>query len=114
MGGDFDDADGSDIGELGDDLELGEDFVGGHPTANVFFEALSIRSVVAAIAFFGLGGIAAEEAGLSAYLVLVCALGAGIVAMFFVAWIMRLLIQLRSSSTLRIEQSVWAMRARCI
>ena len=106
FGGDFDDVDGSDIGELGDDIEIGEDFVGGHPTANVFFEALSFRSVVAAIAFFGLGGVAADEAGLSSYLVLVCALGAGIVAMFFVAWIMRLLMQLRSSGTVRIEQCV--------
>ena len=106
VGADVDDVDAPDIGELGDDLEMGDDFVDGHPSANLFFEALSIRSLIAAVAFFGLGGLAAEYAGMSAYSTFVCAVGAGVVAMFFVAWIMRLLMQLKSSGTVRIEQCV--------
>lgn len=71
------------------------------------FGVISFRTVVAALAFFGLAGGAAQSYGLTpAWLPLLIALAAGWSAMYAVHWIMRTLFRMRSEGTARIEYSV--------
>ena len=83
------DHDGSDIGDVGDDLDMGDDYVDGHPDGTAFFNVLSFRSIVASVAFFGLVGRAVLAAEYAPWVALVSALGSGFVAMVAVAWLMR-------------------------
>ncbi len=71
-----------------------------------FFKLLSFRAVVAALTFFGLGGLAALYSGSMAHLALPAGVGAGAAAMFVVAWMMRILHNLDSEGTVRIERAV--------
>lgn len=59
-----------------------------HDPSAAFFKLLSIKTAVAFLTFFGLGGLAATHAGIVAPLSLVCALGTGAAAFFFVGWLM--------------------------
>ena len=74
--------------------------------ASWFFKLLSFRAMVAALAFFGFGGWAADAGGLSAYSAFVSAVAAGAIATVVVAWLMRLLVGLQSEGTVRIERAV--------
>lgn len=100
------DHDGSDIGDVGDDLDMGDDYVDGHPDGTAFFNILSLRSIVAAFAFFGLVGRAVLAAQLAPWIALVSALGAGLVAMVAVAWLMRALYSLKSEGNVHIENCI--------
>jgi hypothetical protein len=71
-----------------------------------FFSVLSVRSVVAALAFFGLAGLAMDAGGAPIYITVVIACGAGAVAMIIVAWLMRLLYSLNAEGNVRIEMAV--------
>lgn len=71
-----------------------------------FFGVLSFKSLVAAIAFFGLGGRAALAAGLSPYFAFVAATASGVAAMVMVAWMMRMLFRLHSEGNVRIEHCI--------
>ncbi len=74
---------------------------------NWLFGVISFRTVVAALAFFGLAGLAARSAGLQPdWVPLLIALAAGWAAMYAVHWIMRTLFRMRSEGTARIEYSV--------
>ena len=109
-GGDVDvemdvDADVLDLG--GDDLG-GDDMSGDgadSETAHVF-GVLSFRTVVAAIAFFGMAGQAARSGGLAPTTTLLVALAAGGAALLGVYWMMRGLYELRHDGTVRIEGSI--------
>lgn len=71
------------------------------------FGVISFRTVIAALAFFGLAGLAAQSAGLRPdWVPLVVALSAGWGAMYAVHWIMRTLFRMRSEGNVRIEYSV--------
>src|SRR5688500_12656056 len=71
------------------------------------FGVISFRTVIAALAFFGLAGKAAQSAGLRPdWVPLVIALAAGWGAMYAVHWMMRTLFRMRSEGTARIEYSV--------
>jgi membrane protein implicated in regulation of membrane protease activity len=70
------------------------------------FGILSFRTVVAAIAFFGLGGLAAMSAELSFVPTLLIALASGSVAMLAVHQLMRALFRLSDDGTVRIERAV--------
>jgi hypothetical protein len=71
------------------------------------FGVISFRTVIAALAFFGLAGKAAQSAGLRPdWAPLVIALAAGFAAMYAVHWIMRTLFRMKSEGTARIEYSV--------
>lgn len=100
------DDDNADIGEVGDDLELGDEFVDAHQGSSAIFGVLSFRSVVAAVALFGIGGRGALEAGFSPYFSLVVAIALGAAALFLVAWLMRALYGLKSDGTVRIQNCV--------
>ncbi|MEX2015802.1 MAG: NfeD family protein [Candidatus Hydrogenedentales bacterium] len=100
------DSDTTDIAEVGDDLDMGDEYVDTHQGATLFFGILSFRSLVAAVAFFGIGGRAALEAGFTPYWALMCALGAGALAMFAVVWTMRFLYSMHAEGTVHIEHCV--------
>jgi hypothetical protein len=70
------------------------------------FGIISFRTVVAALAFFGLAGLAARSADAPMPTVLGVSVGAGLAAMFAVYWMMRSLQALRAEGTVRILGSV--------
>jgi len=83
----------------------------GHGSSSLF-AVISFRTVVAALAFFGLAGLAAD-AGLAAegvdapiLPVLAIAIAAGLAAMYGVYWMMQLLYRLKSEGTVRVDHAV--------
>lgn len=70
------------------------------------FGVISFRTLVAAFAFFGLAGLAAESGGLNLAPQLVISLASGIAAMFGVHYIMKQLGRLGEDSTIRIYKAV--------
>jgi hypothetical protein len=70
------------------------------------FRVLSLRTVTAALAFFGIGGLAAQSADAPMPMTLGIALGSGAAAMAGVYWIMRGLQELRAEGTQRIQRSI--------
>jgi len=78
----------------------------GHVDSSWLFGVISFRTVVAALAFFGLGGLAAQSAELSDFYSLLVAVAAGAVAMYAVYWMMRGLKKLRSEGNVRIQGAV--------
>ncbi len=74
--------------------------------ASWFFSMLTIRTVSAAAAFFGLTGLAAHHAGLEPTPTIAMAIGAGAGAFFLVGWLMRFLHKLNIDGTIQIERAV--------
>ena len=66
----------------------------------------SVRSVAAAVAFFGVGGLAARGAGLPAAVVVAAAVAAGVAASLATAWAMRAMLRLERDGSVRIERAV--------
>jgi hypothetical protein len=83
---------------------------GGHdPNHGSWFAGmLSLRAVTAAVAFFGIGGLAASARQVSEPLPIVIAAAAAGAALFMVAWVMRGLHRLQADGTVRIERAVGA------
>jgi hypothetical protein len=72
-----------------------------------YISALTFRSVVAAVTFFGLAGLAATvNFQLTPQVSLAVALGAGAGALFAVAYLMRQLHRLKSDGTVRIDRAI--------
>ena len=78
----------------------------GHHEAISFIRLLTFRTVVAALTFFGLAGLAGNSAALSGELTFILALAAGGAAMYGVHWLMQSLKKLRADGTVRIERAV--------
>jgi hypothetical protein len=76
--------------------------VAGHHDSSWFFGVLSFRSLIAAIAFFGVSGMVAQEMNLPPVLSLMLALIPGVAALFLVAYVMRLLVSLRDEGNVNI------------
>lgn len=74
--------------------------------ANWFTGVLTFRSLVAALTFFGIGGLAARQAGLEVPLTVGVAVALGGGALFGVAFLMRSLGKLRAEGTVRINRAV--------
>jgi membrane protein implicated in regulation of membrane protease activity len=70
------------------------------------FSVISFRTVVAALAFFGIAGLTAQSAGQPGYVQVLVALVFGAGAMYGVHYLMRLLYRLGQDTTVRIERSV--------
>jgi hypothetical protein len=70
------------------------------------FGVISFRTVVAALAFFGLGGMASLQADQPQLVAVVIALACGGSAMYGVHWLMSLLHRLGHDGTAKIEGSV--------
>jgi hypothetical protein len=94
---------GHDVDHHGDAHHAGHD---GHSTW--FFKALTYRALVAALTFFGLGGLAGASRNLEEPMPVLFAVAAGLCAMFLVAWVMQLLHKLQAEGTIRIDRAVGA------
>ncbi len=81
------------------------DGVEGHGSTH-FFSVISLRTVAAALAFFGLAGLLMMELTTSVGLTLAVAIVSGAAAMYIVHYLMRQLFRLRHDGTSRIEWSV--------
>ena len=92
----------------GDAVDLGGDpgDVADTHGSTWLFGVISFRTVVAALTFFGLSGLAASSGGLSDPLSLLIAVAAGLAAMYGVHYIMQALYRLRHDGTVRIERTV--------
>lgn len=78
----------------------------GHHGTTSFVRLLTFRTVVAALTFFGLAGLAGSSTALSGELTLIVALVAGSAAMYGVHWLMQSLKRLRCDGTVRIDRAV--------
>ncbi len=106
---DIDDLGGDSAGDVDDGTsqEASHDGSDGHHHgANWIFGVLTFRTIVAALTFFGLTGLAGNSAGMSAPATYAIAILAGLAAMYGVHWMMQGLYRLRSDGTARIERAV--------
>lgn len=77
-----------------------------HPDSSWLFGVVTFRTLVAALAFFGLAGMAALRMELARPVALILALGGGFAAMYGMYWSMRTVAGLASSGNERIGNAV--------
>ena len=70
------------------------------------FAVISFRTLVAAVAFFGLVGSAAQSAGQPVGVQLLLAIAAGVGAMYGVHWLVRSISRLGEDATLRVKNAL--------
>ncbi len=97
---DFSDIDISDVSDLDTDLQA--DAAQAH---DAFLKILSLKTAVAFLTFFGLSGLASMRAQFSATITLVASVGAGLVAVYIVAWLMTSLARLQSRGNLDLAKA---------
>ncbi len=107
------DAGGHDVGghDAGGHDHVGHEGASSHEVGHGqepswFFTYLTLRTLTAAVAFFGLAGLAARHRGLEDWQVLAVAGGAGALAMYLVAKLMGLLGRFNVDGTVRIEHAL--------
>jgi hypothetical protein len=108
------DADDFDTPEEGADFDADagadqSDGHGHHHGSDWFFGVITFRTVIAALAFFGLGGLAARSTPMGQnepILTVVIAVAAGLAAMYGVHWMMQSLHRLKAEGTERIEAAI--------
>jgi hypothetical protein len=100
------DAGGHDVG--GHDASHGGHDASHGSEPNWFFSMLTLRTLSAAFAFFGLAGMAASKSFAEPWPPLGIALLAGAAALVGVAKLMQLLVKLNVDGTIRIERAVGA------
>jgi hypothetical protein len=71
-----------------------------------FMGVLTFKTLVTALAFFGVGGLAAWQAGLEPFVTIAVAVALGGGALFGVAFLMRSLGKLRAEGTVRINRAI--------
>jgi len=71
-----------------------------------FVQVLSFKTVVAFLTFFGLVGLACEQAEMTPAWTLSLAIGAGLIAVYIVAWLMAGLARLQSKGNLELSNAV--------
>jgi hypothetical protein len=107
LGGMFHGDAGGDLhGDAAGAHDTAHDAAASHHGTNWLFGVLSFRTVTAAMAFFGLAGLAAQSAEASTPTTLAIAVAAGAAAMFAVYWMMRGLYELRAEGTVRIQRAL--------
>jgi membrane protein implicated in regulation of membrane protease activity len=77
-----------------------------HADSTHVFSVISFRTLVAAVAFFGVSGKAAESAGYAPSTSFILALIVGAMAMYGMYWLMRVIAGLNSSGNERIGNAV--------
>ncbi|MBQ6826657.1 MAG: hypothetical protein IJO46_01480 [Thermoguttaceae bacterium] len=102
LDGDFDVGGDADAAEV--DVET-QDVDGGLP----FLKALTLRTVTAGVAFFGLGGLAGDAAELGRVATLATAFGAGVAAIVAVYFLLRTLSSFSADGSLRRSTAVGAV-----
>jgi hypothetical protein len=96
-------------GGAGHDVHAGDhghDHGDQHVSSNWLFGVITFRTIVAALAFFGLVGLAGFSSQLGPLPTLAAALAAGVAAMFLVHWMMQGLHRLAEDPTVRIQGAV--------
>jgi len=88
------------------DMDFDADMDHGHVDSTWLFGIISFRTVIAALAFFGIAGLGCQEAGMSVPYTMAIAVAAGFGAMYGVYRIYRLLDTFRSQGTVRIGRAV--------
>ncbi len=107
LGGDHDAGGHAGFDGAGHDLAGGAGHDLGHDSEpSWFLSMLTIRTLSAALAFFGLAGSAASHQDVQPIEALGIAILAGAVAFFFVGWMLRLLTRLNVDGSARIERAV--------
>ncbi len=102
--------DAQDAGDAGHDGDIdhgadGQHGAHAHSTAWLF-AVISFRTLVAAITFFGLVGLAARSMGQNTGIQLLLAVAAGLGAMYGVHWLIRMIGRLGEDGTLRVRHAV--------
>jgi hypothetical protein len=77
-----------------------------HHGSNWFFVKLTFQTVVAALTFFGLAGMAASTSGMTLTTTVIAALVAGVAALYIVYWLMELLHRFNSDGNVRIKNAI--------
>lgn len=90
--------------DTGGDHDTDTDNSDGH--GNGLFGMLSVRTATAAVLFFGLGGLTARYYGAEDLPAFGAAVGAGLLALYAVAMVMKSLKGLKSDGTARIDRAV--------
>ncbi len=98
VGGDFD-------GDMAHDVDHGGD-ADHHVGSSWLFGVISFRTIIAAMAFFGLGGLGAEAAGMEASGQMLVGVVAGLAAMYAVYSMVLGIGKLKAEGTPRIERTV--------
>ena len=78
----------------------------GHPGAHWFYEMLSLRTISAAVTFFGLAGKTAQARGMNDVPALVIALAAGGGAMYGVYWLFKQIYKVQHAGNENIRHAV--------
>lgn len=89
----------------GTGVEDGHD-ASGHHGSTWLFGVVSLRTLVAAITFFGLSGMTALSADLSTGTAIFIAIASGLAAMFVVHGVMRMFFKLAEDGTIRVARAV--------
>lgn len=99
-------------GDSGDDVggdhgggESGHDANHGHGSSWLF-AVISFRTLVAAVAFFGLVGLAAQSFQQTVGVQLLLAIAAGLGAMYGVHWLMQMISRLGEDGTMRVRTAL--------
>ncbi|MGI6420537.1 MAG: hypothetical protein ACOX1P_33310 [Thermoguttaceae bacterium] len=101
-----------DVGHGDVNMDLGHGDVHGgdlnseHADSTAGFRVISLRTVIAGVTFFGLGGLAADSTGATPVVVWAIALAAGAAAMYGVYWMFRTLYSLKSDGTVQIANAI--------
>jgi hypothetical protein len=77
-----------------------------HDQTNAFLGLLTFRSISAAVAFFGLGGLSARYFEATPATTFLLAAVSGALALYLVAGLMKALAKLKADGTVRIERAV--------
>lgn len=99
--GDVVDSAGIDLGDMDVDVDATTDSSG-----YWFFEMLSLRTLSAAAAFFGLAGKLSFASGLSPHVALLLALVAGYLSMYAVYWLFKQIFKMEVSGHQRIQKAL--------
>lgn len=80
--------------------------VAGHDAPSDGLQLFSVRALSACVAFFGVGGLAAQALGWPAFIAMLLAVLLGVCAMFGVAVSMRAMMTMERDGSVRIERAV--------
>jgi len=103
------DAGGHDVGQdVGHDVGQDVGHEVGHSDAYQasYLKVLSFKTLVAFFTFFGLGGLASRKSGLEPGPTMLIALGAGLAALYVVAYLMSMLFRLQSRGNINLANAV--------
>jgi hypothetical protein len=76
-----------------------------HDTSSLF-KMITFRSMVAAVAFFGLAGMIATKSGMDPWTTMGLAMLSGAAALYFVGWVFQSMHRLAEEGTVHIEQAL--------